>query len=120
TVVAGVEVEHEIGQRALEPGPETVIHRKPRSRDFGGSLKIQDAERRAQVPVSLGFEVELPRLAPASYLLVVLGPTAHRDACGRYVGNVLQELAKAGLGGLDLGVETFDFLLELLHLGDQR
>ena len=72
-MLARVHVEHEVGQRPLQPGAHAQVHGEPRARDLGGALEIQNAQRRAQIPVRLGFEIELARLAPAADFQVVGG-----------------------------------------------
>ena len=70
-VLAGVHVEHEIDERALELGAHVPVEGEARAGDLGGALEIENAELRAQVPVRLGLEIELRRLAAAADLDVV-------------------------------------------------
>ena len=51
-------------RRALEGGAHPPQHREAGAGDLGGALEVEDAERRPQVPVRLGLEVEATRLAP--------------------------------------------------------
>ncbi len=63
-VLAGVHVEHEVDERALQFGPQVPVEREAGAGDFGGALQVEDAQILAQVPVRLGFEIELGRLRP--------------------------------------------------------
>src|SRR5262249_52094323 len=84
-VVTRMNVEHEVDQGAFEQRADAPVNGKARTGDFGGTLQVQNAELGAKVPVRLGFEIELTRLAPAPDLDVVL--LAFADGHG-FVGNV--------------------------------
>src|SRR3569623_324862 len=68
-VRTGMQVQHELDQRAVQPRERTAHHRTARTGDFRSGLAVEQAELRAAIDVSLGREVELRRRAP----------TAHRD-----------------------------------------
>ena len=70
-VLAGVNVEHEVRERALEPGAKASIHGESRPGDLGRAFEVQNSERRPQVPVSFGLEIEFSRLPPAPGFPVV-------------------------------------------------
>src|SRR5262249_7916360 len=62
-VFACVEIEHEIDQRAFESRARAAQNGEARAGHPRRALEIDDAERRAELPVRLGIEVEWPRLA---------------------------------------------------------
>ena len=57
-VLAGVEVEHEVGEGALEAGSLAVVDDEAGAGDLGGALEVEDAEALAELPVGEGGEVE--------------------------------------------------------------
>ena len=75
----GVEVEHELGERPLEPGAEPPQHREAGLRELRASLEVEDPQPLAELPVRAGREREGPRLAPAAHLDVVV-----RGGAGRH------------------------------------
>ena len=102
---------------SLAPTPD--VHGKTRAGDLGGALEIQNSQRRAQIPMRLGFEIELARLAPAADFLVVGGAAPHGHARVRNVGNQAQHLAQALVAGLRLLIQFLNLVAEGLHLRDQ-
>ncbi len=93
-VLAGVHVEHEIDERALQLRAQAPVQGEARAGDLGGALEIQDAQFRAQVPVRLGLEIELRRLAHAPHFHVVVGVSAHRHGFVRHIGDAGQQFAE--------------------------
>ena len=53
-VLAGVQVEHEVGQRAFEAGSLAEVDDEARAGDLGGALEVEDAEALADLPVRAG------------------------------------------------------------------
>ena len=51
-MLPGVQVEHEIGQRPLHARSEAPIDGEARASDFGGALKVQNADARGAVIAS--------------------------------------------------------------------
>ena len=85
-VLARVQVEHEVDQRAREPRAGAAQHREPRAGDLRAALEVDDAERRPEIPVRLRLEVERARRRRrrrTSTLSAALLPTGTL-ACGRF------------------------------------
>ena len=83
SVLARVHIQHEIGERPFQLGAHSRVDGKARAGDFGGALEIQNSERRAQVPMRLGFEIEwrgVPQRR-TSWLSAALRPTGTLE-CG--------------------------------------
>ena len=64
-VLARVQVEHEVDERAREPRAGAEQHREARARHARRALEVENAERGAELPVRLRREVERRRRAPA-------------------------------------------------------
>ena len=58
-MVGRVQVQHEVDQRACEPRTCADQHREPGARDLRAALEVDDAERRAKVPMRLRVESKL-------------------------------------------------------------
>ena len=67
------------------PAPQSTAKRAPAT--LAGALEVEDAERRAEVPVGLRLEVEARRLAPAALDAVGALVRPDRDARVRQVGD---------------------------------
>ena len=52
-VVLGMDVQHEIDERAFELRAQTPVDGETRAGDFGGALEIENAEVGAQVPMGV-------------------------------------------------------------------
>ena len=52
-VLRGVQVEHEVDQRAREARACADQHGEPGARDLRAALEVDDAERRPEIPVRL-------------------------------------------------------------------
>ncbi len=107
-MLAGVNVQKEIDERPLQSRADAPVNRKPRAGDLGGALQIQDLQLRAQIPMRLGFEIELARLAPAAHFDVVVRALAHRHGLVRDVGDAGHQIAKGFVGGLGLFIQRRD------------
>ena len=70
-VLAGVEVEHEVGEGALEACSRAEVDDEAGAGDFGGAVEVEDVEGLAELPVGLGGEVEgrawCPRFSPRGW-----------------------------------------------------
>src|SRR5438874_6826378 len=95
-MLASVQVEHEVRERALEPRTQIPIDGEPRPRQLCRAIKIKHSELLAQFPVRLGLKVEFRRRAPAPELDVIFSSCADRNAVVRKVGNARQNVAQAG------------------------
>ena len=77
--LADVQVEHIGDQRPLEARPGAAEHVEARTGDLDAALEVDDAERRAQVPVRFRLEIEFRQLAnrPEDHVLAfILADTA--------------------------------------------
>ena len=99
------------------------LRRRPSEREARagarGPLEVDDAERRAEFPVRLRFEVERARLADAAHFLVVGGARADRHARGRQVRYGQQERAPLLVDRVEVRFELLD-LLPALAVGGER
>ena len=85
-VLLRLHVEHELGERAMQPRDRPAQEREARARELDAGLEVE-AERRADVDVIARREVELARRAPAPHLDVGVLVGADRHA---RVGQVRQ------------------------------
>ena len=83
-VLLDVHVEKELDERARQARGGAREDRESRARDLGGALEVEDAERRAEVPVRLGLEVEPARLSPRALDAVrgLVGASREPMSCG--------------------------------------
>ncbi len=71
-VLAGVEVEHEVGEGAFETCSLAEVDDEAGARDFCGAVEVEDAERFAELPVGFGGEVELRLFAPDFFFAIAM------------------------------------------------
>ena len=119
-MLAGVQVEHEVGQGPLQARAQVPIHRKARAGNFRGSLQVEHAKVFPNFPVRLGSKVELQGRTPAADFHVLVRGLADRDARVRNVGDADENLPQAGFvffGGLS---QLLDLLAQFLGFGNQR
>ena len=109
-VLARVDVEHEVDQRAFQLRAQAPVEGEARAGDLGGALEIEDAEFGAEIPVRLGLEIELRGLAPAAHFDVVGFGAAHRHGFVRDVGNAGEQFLELLVHGFHLLVERGDLL----------
>ena len=113
-----MEVEHEVDQRPLEPGTGAEVDGEAGAGDLGAALEVEDAEGRAEVPVGLGLEVEVARLAdppldPVGGLVLAL-----RHGVVGKIGEAGLDLDELWIDPSELRRELLDALFELRHRGD--
>ena len=82
-VLAGVDVKHELAERAFEPRQRPGQDHEARARHPGGRLEIHHAQRLAKRIVLLGFEIEALGLAPFADLDIGAFIAAVRHVAGR-------------------------------------
>ena len=109
-MLARVDVEHEADEGAGEPGPFAQEYGEARARHARRALEVEDAQRRPEIPVRLGFEVENAWRAPAPHLDVVLGAGAFGHARMRRVGQRLQQRRPFLLDAGQLRVQCLDLV----------
>jgi hypothetical protein len=105
-VLAGVEVEHEVGEGALEAGALAVVDDEAGAGDFGGALEVEDAEALADLPVGECGEGEGGRRAPDFFDGVVVLGGADGDGGLGQVGDGLEDGAELVVGGRRGGFEN--------------
>ena len=119
-VLLDVHVEKELDERPGQARGRAREDRESRTRDLGGALEVEDAERRAEVPVRLGLEVEPARLSPRALDAVrrLVGASGNRVL--RDVGNLLLDRRELSVRFLDAFLERANLFLQGLHLGERR
>src|SRR5579862_3785369 len=75
TVLLGVHREHELPERAMQPGDSALEDVEARARELRSGLEVEAAQRLAHVHVVLRLEVERARRAPAAHLDVLVART---------------------------------------------
>src|SRR5215472_3617818 len=105
-MLAGMQVEHEVHERAFEAGAEVPIHGEASAGDFGGASQIEDSERFSKLPVRPGNEVEPGRRSPTTNFDVIVGTMAYGNAVIGQVGDTGQDVAelRVVVGGALFGV----------------
>ena len=114
-----MQVEHEVGQRALHMRERARQQHEARSGHLGRGLEIHQAQRLADVEVLTGLEIECRLVAPGADFLVCRLIGALGDVVGGPVGKLCHRLAQRRFG---LGSHHFGLGLGVLgprHLGDQ-
>ncbi len=120
-MLVGVQVQHEVDQRALELRAGPHQDRESRAGDLGGALEINDAELGTEIPVRFRLEVEAAGIAPGAHDLVVGRALPHRHAAVRDVRQRLEQARALLLDRLQLDIERLDLLAALLvRLEDVR
>ncbi len=107
-VFARVKVEHEVDERAREARAGAAEHGESRAGNARGALEIQNAERRAQVPVRQRREIECARLAMAADFGIVVGALPHRHARVREIRQLQQRRVAPVLDTVQLDAELAD------------
>ena len=113
-VLARVQVEHELRERALEPRHAAPQDGEARLGDPGGALQVEP-ERGADFLVRLRREAERPRLVPAAQLDVVVFALALGDRRVRQVRELERERLEPRVDRPELRVEPLDALADLAH-----
>src|SRR5579883_576454 len=111
-VATGVEIEHEVGEGALEAGAGAAIDGEARAGDLGRGGEVEHAQALAQFDVIARGEVEGARRAPAADLDVVLRGAAGGHAGVRQVGDRQEQRLKVGFELALAGFERGDLLVE--------
>ena len=93
-MLARVQVEHEVDQRARQPGPSTEQDREPRAGHLRRPLEVENAERRTEIPVRLRLEIERAAVTPRAHNDVVCFAFADGTlACGMF-GSAISRLVR--------------------------
>lgn len=119
-VFAGVQVEHELRQRPVQPGDGAAHQGEAGAGELGGGLEVQPAMALAEGDVILDREIEGTRDSPAAHLHVVLFVGADRHRLVRQVGNAQHQGVQLGLDGVQLALAGLQIAAHAVDLGQQR
>ena len=114
-----MEVEHEVGEGALEACSLAVVDDEACAGYFRGALEVEDAEAFADLPVGEGGEVEGGLLAPDFLDGVVEFGGADGDGVLRQIGDGLHEFAELVVGCCCVGFEGVGLGFEVGELGGE-
>jgi hypothetical protein len=116
-----MEIEHEVGEGALEACTGADLEDKARSGDLGGTLEVEYAELFANLPVRLGGEVKGGNFSPCLLADVVVLGGAGWDGVVREVGQGLEQFAELEVRACSTGFEDLGIFFEGGGLsGDER
>ena len=90
-VLAGVQLQHEVDERARQSGAGAHQDREPRTGQLGAAFEVDDAEGGSQIPVRLGLELEDGWVGVPPHLDIVRLTCTHRHALVRQVGQRHQD-----------------------------
>ncbi len=119
-VLAGVQIEHEIGERTFEFGAQVPVDGEARAGEFHGALQVENAEFGAEFPVRLGSEIEFRRRAPAAGFDIVVGAVADGHTRVRKIRDAGENIAQSVI---EIGRRFFqrlNLLAQFLGLGHGR
>ncbi len=116
---AGMQIEHELPERAFHARQPLLQHHKTRAGQFGGQLEIHHAERLAQFEMLLGLEGVIALLAVRVMLDILAGIGAVRHIVERQIGNLRELDVERGDGTLFLSLHRRNRRLELCDLRHQ-
>ncbi len=112
-MVLSVDVEEEVYNRTIEAGSGTPVEGEAGAGNLDGAFEIEDAEFGAEVPMGLGFEIELCGFAGAAHLDVIVGRFSDGDRFVRDVGDAGEERLELVVDGLDLFVQGGDLIADV-------
>ena len=119
-VLAGMHVEHELDQRAVQPCEPPVQGDEPAPGELRRQLEVDAAEGDTQVGVVLRLEVETRRLADPAFLAVVVFAPAFRHAGVGEVGDLQGDALQLRLKLRQPALRGFQRVAEPGHLRKQR
>jgi hypothetical protein len=114
-VLARVQVQHELGERAAQARGRAPHDGEAGLGDLGRAVEVEDTERLADLEVLLRREGERARGAPAAHLDVVVRGGAHRHRGVRHVRDLEQQGLEPPVRLLHLRVEGLDPVGDLPH-----
>jgi len=119
-VLARVQIEHEVDQRAPEAGAGAHQHGEACAGHARGAFEIKNAERFAQFPVRFRREVEHARRAPHAHFGILGRALPHRHAFVRQIRERQQERVALRLHRVQRRVEFLDLRGARLVLSENR
>ena len=123
-VLGGVQIQHELRQRALQTSQPATQGDKARARNLGRFLEVHLTEAFTQINMIARRERHRPRLAPAALFDIVglVSPLRHirmrqvRQRCEVLVQNLV-EVTRLLTGLLEHSLQAVDFAAQAVELG---
>src|SRR5262249_18481176 len=115
-VLVGMNVEHEVNQRTLKSCAHAPVDGEPCPCNLAGSVKVQDAKLRSQLPMGLGCYFEFRPLADRANFSVGGGISPRRDCSVGKVRNCQLDGPQFFIVHAELLVQHLDSDRDLLHL----
>ncbi len=115
-VLLGVQVKKKAGQGPGKSGPKPLEQGKTRSRQLGRSLKIENVQGFADLPVGFRGKGKLWNITPELDLHIITVIIAPGNRVVTEVGNGSDHLIKLSLDIRQLTVQSFDSFRDLAHL----
>ena len=119
-VLAGVHVEHELDQRAVQPRERPVKSNEPAPGELRRQIEVDAAEGGAQIGMVLRLEIEARRLADPALLAVVVFAFAPRHALVGKVGDLQSDALQLRLKLRQPAFRGFQGIAQLLDVREQR
>ncbi len=119
-VLAGVQVEHELTERPLEPGKTLLENHKPRAGQFRRDFEIHLSQRFAELEMLLRNESVIPLRPELVVLHIGVLVEAVGDVVGRQIGDTRQRLFEFAGCLLLVRLQRRNGVLELGDLRHQR
>jgi hypothetical protein len=118
-MLGGMQVDHELTERAMQMGQLTTKHGETRTRQLGAGIAIEPAMTFAQLDVILDGEVEAARGAPAALLDVVVLVLADRHGLVRQVRDTQRNGGQPGLHVGQRLLVGLELVAQTTHFGQQ-
>src|SRR5262249_1415018 len=112
TVLARMDVEHELRQRAFKPGEATLQNHKPRARQFRGDLEVHLAERFPKLEMLLWRERVIALRGEAMMLQVVAGVFAVGHIVERHIRDLRERIVECLRGCLFPRLQSWNGILQ--------
>ena len=119
-VFAGVRVEHELDERALQPCELSFHHDEAGAGDLARGFEVELAEAFAKLDMVARCEIALRRLAPRAHFGIVVLAIPGRDVVGEQVRQSQLDVAQALLNLLQGCLARLEPVAEILNSGKQR
>ncbi len=119
TMLAGVQVDHELRQGAVQACDRAAQHGKTGARQLGCSLEVQAAADLAQGDVVLDLEIERTRGTPTAHFDVVIFTGTNRHTGIGQVRDGQDDAVQLGLDAVQLGFTGGQLIGHALDVGHQ-
>ena len=114
-MLAGLGVQHELREGAVQAGHRATHEGKARTRQFDGGFKIQP-QALANLHMVLDRKIEIPGRAPAAHFHIALLVLTDRNAGVRQVGHGQQQVLQLDLQGFQTLGRCVKLVLEGIDL----